>query len=125
MFDSSAPDSVAEVFRRRGHLVILHREVLPEGTHDHIVCATALANNAILVAVDADMKRLTHRYGSAPEHARFKELNLVRIGCNGPMAAARAEQAMDLIEAEWAFACGKAARRMWIDIGNHYIKTHR
>ena len=125
MLDSSAPDSVGGAFLGRGHSVILHREVLPDGTHDHIVCATALANNAILVAVDADMKRLAQRYGSAPQHARFKELHLIRIGCNGPMARARVEQAMDLIESEWAFACDKAARRMWIDICNHYIKTHR
>lgn len=125
MFDEGAPDSVANIFRERGHAVLLHREVLAQGAPDKLVCITALSNEAILVAVDADMKRLTTRYGSAPENARFKDLSLIRIGCNGPMAVARAEQAMELLEAEWAFSQAKAARRMWVDIANHHIKTHR
>jgi predicted nuclease of predicted toxin-antitoxin system len=125
MLDAGAPDSVGDVFRTRGHFVILYREVLPEKQPDPVVCATALLNEAILIAVDADMKRLVRRYGAAPSHARFKQLHLIRIGCNGPMAAARVEQAMELLESEWAFAQAKAARRMWVDIGNHQITTHR
>jgi len=99
--------------------------VLAQGTPDKLVCAAAIANEAILVAVDGDMKQLTHRYGTAPQHARFKSLHLIRIGCNGPMAVARAEQAMELLEAEWLFTQAKPSRRMWVDISNHYIKTHR
>jgi hypothetical protein len=125
MFDEGAPASVAEVFRARGHVVILHGEVLEQGVPDKLVCKTALRNSAILVAVDADMKRLIHRYGTAPQHARFKHLSLIRFGCNGPMAVERAKQAMELIEAEWLFTQAKAARRLWIDIDNHWIKTHR
>ena len=35
------------------------------------------------------------------------------------------EQAMSLIEHEWAISQEKAARRMWIDIGPHYLRSNR
>ena len=125
MLDAGAPDSVGQVFRERGHYVLLHRDVLPEKSPDKLVCITAVQNEAILIAVDSDMTRLVHRYGTAPQNARFKGLHLIRLGCSGPMAAERCAQAMDLIEAEWAFANAKTARRLWIDICNHWIKTCR
>ena len=125
MLDASAPDSVGSVFQKHGLEVIFHREVLDEGTPDYVVCATALKHEAILVAVDADIKRLTKRYGSAPDTARFKHLSVIRVGCNGPLAAKRVEQAMGLLESEWAYSQGKVARRLWVDICPHFIKTHR
>lgn len=125
MLDASTPDSVGPVCERRGREVIYHREVLEDGTPDHVVCATAIANEAVLVAVDADMERLTKRWGSTPETARFKHLSLIRVGCNGPMASKRVDQAMDLIELEWSYSQGKVARRLWVDVSAHFIKTHR
>lgn len=123
--DAGAPESVGHVFAQRGHTVIYHREILPERSPDDIVCAAALANDAILIAVDGDMKRLAKRYGSTPTSARFARLNLIRIGCNGALTAQRVDQAMSLIEHEWAFSEAKTARRLWIDIGPHLIRTHR
>ncbi|HUB97637.1 MAG TPA: DUF5615 family PIN-like protein [Stellaceae bacterium] len=125
LLDASAPDSVGEVFSKRGHVVILHREILVEATPDDVVCAAALANEAILVAVDKDMTRLVRRYGGAPNSARFARLHLIRIGCNGALGAQRVEQAMSLVEHEWAYCNEKAARRMWIDIAPHFIRTYR
>lgn len=125
MLDAGAPDSVGQAFRNRGHFIILHRDVLPEKSPDKFVCITAIQNEAILIAVDSDMKQLIRRYGSAPQNARFKGLHLIRLGCSGPMAAERCGQAMDLIEAEWDFTVAKSARRLWIDICNHWIKTYR
>jgi hypothetical protein len=92
---------------------------------DEVVCATALTNDAILVAIDRDMTRLVKRYGMTPDSTRFERLNLIRIGCNGVLGAQRARHAMSLIEHEWAFCQEKAARRLWIDIAPHSIRTHR
>jgi len=66
LLDASAPDSVGAVFSKRGHTVILHREVLVEATPDEVVCAAALVNDAILVALDNDMARIVKRYGNTP-----------------------------------------------------------
>ncbi len=64
--DAGVPDSVARMLQEYGHFVILHRDALSEGSSDDLVCATALANDAILVAIDADMKRLAKQYGVTP-----------------------------------------------------------
>jgi predicted nuclease of predicted toxin-antitoxin system len=125
LLDAGVPDSVGHVFEQRGHTVIFHREVLTEGAPDEVVCFAALTNEAILIAVDGDMKRLAKRYGAAETHPRLTRLNLIRIGCNPVLAAQRVDQSMSLIEHEWAFSEAKTARRLWVDIGPHFVRTNR
>jgi predicted nuclease of predicted toxin-antitoxin system len=122
---TGVPDSVAVVFRNHGHEAILHRDALPERTSDLVVCATALANQAILVAIDADMKTFAKRFGISHGSERFARLNLIRICCNEVLAAKRLEQAMSFIINEWAVSNGKVARRLWVEIGPHSLKTNR
>ena len=126
-FDEGTPVPVAEPFIRNGYRVIHFHEVLPrgEGVKDDIVAAMALRNDAALIAVDPDLKRLVKRFGSSPDHARFKSLNLIWLSCGPVMATKRVEQAMSFIDHEWDFACRKRARRLWIDIGAHRIISHR
>jgi hypothetical protein len=85
----------------------------------------AIQNDAALIAVDPDMKRLMKRYGSTADSARFKSLNLILLSCNPAMATKRIGQAMTFIEHEWEFACKKQARRLWVDIGAHRMATYR
>lgn len=125
LLDAGVPDSVGHVFAARGHTVIYYREVLSEREPDEVVCATALTNSAILIAIDGDMKRLAKRYGKQQKSARFDRLSLIKIGCNPVLAAKRVDQAMSLIEHEWAFSEAKAARRPWVEIGPHQLTTHR
>jgi predicted nuclease of predicted toxin-antitoxin system len=125
LLDPSAPDSIGGVFQKHGHHVILHRSILPERTPDQIVCAAALQNEAILVAVDGDMKRLVRRYGAASKIERFARLNLILLACNPVLAPQRLEQAMSLIDHEWRFTIEKASRRLWVDIEPHAVRTHR
>lgn len=123
--DAGVPDSVADALRQQGHVVILHRDALPEKSTDEVVCATALANGAILVAVDADMKQMAKRYGVTPKGDRFDKLSIIRLCCNETLASKRLDQSLSLIEHEWKFAAAKTARRMWVDVGPHFIRTHR
>jgi hypothetical protein len=126
LLDEGVPDSVADVLRQWGHVPILHREVLLGGEKDEVVCATALANGAILVAIDADMKRMAKRYGITPKNEdRFARLSVIRLCCNEVLASKRLDQAMTIVEHEWTYTKEKAARRMWIDVGAHLITTHR
>lgn len=88
-----------------------------------MVCETALANGAILVAVDKDMKQLTKRFN--PDQERFKKLSMIQIACNGVIASKRLEQAMSMIEHEWLVSQKKAASRLWFEISNHRLTTYR
>lgn len=124
LLDAGVPDSVGHVFSSHGHIVIHYRDVLIDGAKDEVVCATALENSAILVAVDGDMKRLPKRYG-APQAERFNGLSIIRLCCNETLASKRLDQAMSLIEHEWQYREAKAARRLWVEIGPHSIRTHR
>lgn len=123
--DAGVPDSVGKKLEEFGHEVIYHRNVLPEKTPDDAVCVTALESEAILVAIDGDMKQFAKRYGVTPKGDRFQNLNIIRLCCNEVQAANRLEQALPLIELEWDFANRKAARRMWVDVCAHSIITHR
>jgi predicted nuclease of predicted toxin-antitoxin system len=125
LLDAGVPTAVGLAFREAGHEPLFYNDVLPEKVPDDVVAATAIANDAILVAQDNDMKRLAKRYGEAPQSARFARLHLIRLCCSAPQAANRTRHAMSLIQHEWAFTRAKSARRLWIDIGSHFIRSHR
>ena len=84
-----------------------------------------MANDAILVAIDNDMKGLAQKYGLTPRGDRFDRLNLIRLCCGEVLASKRLAQAMSFVEHEWAFNEEKTARRMWVDIGQHYLRSNR
>ncbi len=111
------------MFSRHGHEVIPFDDVLTPGSADELVCAAAEANNALLVAYDNDMKQYVRRRGEGPD--RFKRLHLLKFNCPEPMAAKRLEEAMSMIENEWGVAHQKAARRVYVEVGMHDIRTFR
>jgi len=88
-----------------------------------LVCATAEQNDAILVALDGDMKRLASRHGIG--NRRYRKLSLIKLSCLEPKAAARVKEAMSLIEHEWNYSVGSTDRRIFIEIGKDAISTKR
>lgn len=123
LLDEGVPISVKEVFESFGYKVIRQQDVLPQGASDLLVARTARLNEAVLVATDKDMSRIAGRYGRADD--RFSDLSLIKIGCPEPLAAQRLAQAMSLIEHEWKYSCEKAARKLYIEIGGHFLRTYR
>ena len=125
LLDAGVPDSVDNVLAGSGHEVIFYRDVLPERTPDLVVARTAIANGAVLVAIDNDMRHIAKKYGAAAQKGRFAQLSLIHICCDEVMASKRLKQAMSFVELEWAISTEHAARRMWVDIGPHFLKTNR
>jgi predicted nuclease of predicted toxin-antitoxin system len=125
LLDAGVPVQVGRVFEDYKHFVIYHKDVLPERTPDEAVCAAAMANSAILVAIDGDMKQIARRFGVTPRGERFNRLNIIRLACNEVLASKRLEQAMSLIEHEWHVSDEKMARRLWVDVGAHHIRSNR
>jgi predicted nuclease of predicted toxin-antitoxin system len=123
LLDEGVPAEVGQVFSRHAHEVIPSEDVLKPGSADELVCAAAEANTALLVAYDNDMKQYVRRQGKGAD--RFKRLHLLKFNCPEPMAAKRIEEAMTMIENEWEVATTKAARRVYVEINVHDIRTFR
>lgn len=119
------PVAVGQAFETGGIPVIYYRDALAEKVADDVVCATAMSNNAVLIAIDGDMKRKARPYGIKAKGGRFDMLSLIQICCPEPQAAKRMNQCLSLIEHEWRFATAKASRRLWIEVGPNYIRTNR
>jgi predicted nuclease of predicted toxin-antitoxin system len=127
LLDEGTPIGVAKPFKDQGHRVIYHHQVLfPMATDDEVVRA-AIMNEAALIAVDLDMKRLARRYGAPQniENVKYPKLNLIFMTCDGVMAEKRMAHAMTFLENEWAVCCEKVARRLWVNIEPHRLSTYR
>ena len=87
-----------------------------------MVC-TAGANNAVLVAFDTDTKLAARR--QAIGQKRYRHLSLIRLSCRETAVARRSTEALDLIKAEWTRGVGDPKRRLFVEIGDGFIKTYR
>lgn len=125
LLDEGTPIEAASAFLKRKYRVIYHSDVLSSGAKDELVVATAILNNSILIATDADMKRLVKRFGAPNNSPKYSKLNLIFINCGEELAWKRIEQAMTFIECEWDFVCQKPPRRLWVDIGRHRLTSYR
>jgi len=127
LLDAGVPVMVGDTLRGAGHEVYYYADVLFEGASDTIVAANAVRLQAVLIAIDKDMKAMPRRYGVSRNGTddRFANLSLIHFHCPEPLAAKRLEFAMSFVENEWSVACQKKARRMWIEIGKSDLRTHR
>lgn len=121
--DEGVPDSVGHTFLEAGHQVGFLNKSIARGSSDHLVCAIADINNAILVALDGDMKRIAQGYGIGSR--RFLRLGLIKLSCFEPDAAKRVRSAMSLIEHEWMISESSEGRRIFVEISDTVIRSFR
>jgi len=122
--DQCVPDSVGRTLREAGYETILLREKIATNSPDTLVAAVAEANNAILVTMDADFKKIAGQYGVG--QSRFKKLSLIRFHrCRESQTAHRIVQALSLVEHEWTLAKDKRDRRLFVLISATAITTNR
>ena len=123
--DEGVPNSVGRILEAAGHEVrYLNTGVhIPRGSKDDLVCAFALINDLILVAMDGDMRAIAkgHQVGSR----RYARLSLLKISCEEAQAAARVRACMSLIEHEWQATEGTAGRRLFIEIRAGSVLSNR
>ena len=105
-----------------GHQVGFLNKSLARGSSDHLVCAIADINDAILVALDGD-KRIAQSLGIGS--GRFLKLGLDKLSCFEPDAATRVRAAMSLIEHEWDVTAGSTGRRIFVEISDKVIRSFR
>lgn len=121
--DEGVPNSVGFAFKDAGHKVIFLNNTITRGTSDILVCAFAALNEAILVAIDGDMRQIARGYGVS--NGQYKNLNLIKLSCAETVAASRVKLFMTLIEHEWHVAGGTTGRRLFVDIGDTVVRTYR
>ena len=121
--DEGVPRAVGKFLETAGHEVIYLTEAIAPGSSDLLVCAAALANEAILVALDGDMREIAKNHGVG--NSRYKKLSLIKLSCNETVAASRLSQFMELIETEWKIASTKASRRLFVDLSESRITVYR
>jgi len=106
-----------------GHQVGFLNKTMARASSDQLVCVIADINNAILIALDGDMKRIAQGYGIGAR--TFLKLGLLKLSCYEPDAARRVKEAMSLIEHEWNYTAGTDGRRIFIEILDTVIRTVR
>jgi predicted nuclease of predicted toxin-antitoxin system len=121
--DEGVPDSVGHTLMAEGHHVGFLNKTMARASSDQLVCVIADINNAILVALDGDMKRIAQGYGIGAR--TFLKLGLLKLSCYEPDGARRVKEAMSLIEHEWNYSAGTDGRRIFIEILDTVIRTVR
>lgn len=121
--DEGVPVSAGRPLQEAGHEVIYFNESgIAKGSADPMVCLAAQLNDAILVALDGDMRAIAK--GNGVSNSRFKSLNLLKLNCRESQAAKRIALSLSLLEHEWAVGKGQV-RRFFVEIGNSVIRTNR
>lgn len=122
--DEGVPDAVARVLRECGHeATVLRESGVARGSSDQVVATFAEISDSILVALDGDMKQLARDNGVGA--ARFAKLNLLKLSCPEPIAAARIKETMSLIEHEWNVDQKDRTRKLFVEISTSIIRTWR
>jgi predicted nuclease of predicted toxin-antitoxin system len=123
--DEGVPNAVGRILEELGHkATYLNKgDSVPRGSTDNLVCAFAVISEKILVALDGDMKGIAKAHGAS--NSIYSKLNLVKLSCTPPEAAARLKVAMSLIEHEWHVNAGSEGRRLYVEVLTTVIRTMR
>ncbi|MDE0717734.1 MAG: hypothetical protein F4027_14760 [Rhodospirillaceae bacterium] len=124
--DQCVPESVARTLEKYGHEAIRLRERIAPDSPDTLVAAVSQANDAILVTMDGDFRKIASYHGVGS--GRFRRLSLLRFErCRESRAARRLDEAMSLIEHEWDVGARRSSRdrRMFVVITASSIRTYR
>ncbi len=115
LIDENVPNSVAEVFSRRGHEVKFVRDILPAGTPDPVVAMVGDKLSAIVVTWDRDFESIVRR---VPEgnRAKFRALGRISFRCNEVRGKEHLERWISMIEFHYEQALTKPDFRMIVHI---------
>jgi predicted nuclease of predicted toxin-antitoxin system len=124
ILDENVPMAVADMLIRHGHVAEFIRDYVPPGSPDPLVATISQALNAVLISFDGDFQTIAPRIPHG-QRTRFRTLSRIWMRCNEPDAADRLEQALSLVESEFALAQQRSDKRMLMRVGTSYLRTDR
>ncbi len=98
--DNCVADSAGKLLEKAGHDVAFLRDYMPSNTKDPIIAMTCAMNARVLVSHDKDFKEISKTF--ALSKRKTGQLHRVSLRCSEPNAAGRLQEALSVIEAEWA-----------------------
>jgi predicted nuclease of predicted toxin-antitoxin system len=124
ILDENVPKDMADMLTKHGHAAAYIRDYAPPGSPDPLVATVAQELNAVLISFDGDFQHIAPRIPRG-QRARFRSLSRIWMRCYEPDGAARLEQALSFVTAEFALAQQRADKRMLIQVGASYLRTDR
>lgn len=121
--DEGVPVSVGKLLESEGFDVIFFKEAATPGMPDPVICDIALANGAVLVALDGDMKKIAQRRGIG--NKKYRSLNLLKLSCNPVVAKERLAESIDYIRLALSQGKGKKGRKFQVEIKDTLISIHK
>lgn len=120
--DQCVPDSAGDFLLSAGHELTRLRDVMATDTADPIIAVACSQTGHVLVSHDGDFRDLSKRLQISQREYRTK-LHRILLKCSEPRAAARMEEAINLIEHEWQLITPD--RPMVIEVREQAIVTFR
>lgn len=120
--DEGVPKQIGDELKSHGFEVIHFIEAALPGTPDNVVADIAIANEAVLVAVDRDMKEIAKTLGVSK--ARYKKLSLLAFRCREPDAIRRLSVAIPYIRLQLDLTKSNQGRRLFIEIFPNSVKVY-
>lgn len=116
LIDENVPESVTDFFRERGHRVDHVRDLYLAATPDPIIAAVADRMGAIVVTWNhRDFKKLAARVPRGGQ-AALRRLGRINFRCAESLGRQRAEQVIEIIEAEYERAQNRRDKRLLVEV---------
>lgn len=126
LIDAHVPDDIAEVFRARGHDLVLARDEFADGTPDEVLAQWGHEERAVFVTWDRDVRRDFARRYVQGERNRFYNLSRISFAHLAVgHAVRRIENLIDLIEFEYAQVQQLSDRRLLMEITAERYTVYR
>lgn len=120
--DENVPESASRFLAQSGHSVTRLSEVMVKGTADPVIAVACSRSGHVLVSHDTDFRQTAKRLQITQRQYRTS-LHRIMLRCAEPDDVGRLQDALSLIEHEWALI--REDRPMAIEIRASAIVTLR
>jgi predicted nuclease of predicted toxin-antitoxin system len=124
--DESIPDSVGDVLQEHGFNVYRTRDLVAPGTSDAIIARLSDERGTILIVNDRHYKgNFSPMTRSAISLRRLRRLHRIEMRCREVHMARRIEELLSATEFEYARFQEREDKRMYLEIGESFWRSHR